>query len=101
MTIKEVIKYIECGAIPYCPCASNKRHGGDCAGEDAVLEALKTAVKVLKKQIPKKPFVDDDWYCCPTCGKALSLGRRKLIDHKYEYCRYCGQLINWSDDDDE
>lgn len=59
--------------------------------------------KLLEKQIPKKPVchLDDDWYCCPTCGKALSLGRRKLIDHKYEYCRYCGQLINWGDDDGE
>lgn len=52
---------------------------------------------LLKKQIPKKPFVDDDWYDCPTCGRALSLGHRKLIDHKYEYCRYCGQCIDWSE----
>lgn len=107
MTIKEVIEYIECGAIPYCPCASNRRHGGDCAGEDAVLEALKTAVKVLEKQIPKHPHLEGDGYddngymiydtwICPFCEKHYE------VDYdKYDHCPSCGQCIDWSDNDGE
>lgn len=59
--------------------------------------------ELLKKQIPKKPLCTFDgyWFNCPTCGRALSVLPKKFTDHKYEYCRYCGQLINWGDDDGE
>lgn len=69
-------------------------------------DVLITCVNTLGKQIPKKPFRhledgDEEWYDCPTCGRGLSLGFKKIIDHKYEYCKHCGQCIDWSDNNEE
>lgn len=98
MTNEEAIEFLECGAVPSCTCASNKRNGGTCPGEDAVLEAIKVAIKALEKQIPKKanPNLWDGWTECPMCGGIVQTG-----DYRCDFCPDCGQAIDWSDDDGE
>ena len=58
-----------------------------------ITEALKMAIEALEKQIPKKPYSDNDngiyeKDCCPTCHRSLFPN-----DH---HCR-CGQALDWSD----
>ena len=57
-------------------------------------QALELGVKALEKQIPKKPYKDNENGVyekdyCPTCHRSLFPN-----DHHCE----CGQKIDWSDD---
>ena len=59
-----------------------------------VRQALMVAVSAIEKQIPKKPYIDNEngvyeKEYCPTC-------RRSLFPNDH-HCR-CGQRINWSDE---
>lgn len=59
-----------------------------------VRQALTVAVSAIEKQIPKKPYIDNEngvyeKEYCPTCHRSLFPN-----DH---HCR-CGQRINWSDE---
>lgn len=62
------------------------------------IEALKKAVEVLEKQIPKKPIEKSPWvYHCPRCDS------RTIEDafiKKFKFCPDCGQALDWSDTDD-
>ncbi|MGN1117142.1 MAG: hypothetical protein ACI4RU_00880 [Acutalibacteraceae bacterium] len=64
-----------------------------CANEET-LEMVKEA---LKKQIPKEPLNPCDRYygaekggTCPCCGAHTNSAT-------YNYCRKCGQALDWSD----
>lgn len=68
-----------------------------------VMEAIETAKAALEKQIPKSPDYEGDGYSngelvydtwvCPCCGQTYE------VDYDdYEYCPYCGQHIDWSDE---
>lgn len=103
MTNEEAIGFLECGAIPSCTCVSNKRYGGDCPGEDAVIEAIKVAIKALEKQIPVKRIRKHGGYFreylisyCRVCGNEISNSQ-----YQYHFCPDCGQAIDWSDEDGE
>lgn len=50
--------------------------------------AFETAIKALKKQIPRKPVEVRNEIVCPTC---------KTLVGSSPYCRYCGQALDWSD----
>lgn len=55
--------------------------------------ALKIAIEALEKQIPKKPYIDNEngvyeKEYCPTCHRSLFPN-----DH---HCR-CGQALDWSE----
>lgn len=63
-------------------------------------EALRTAVKALKRQLSVPPIKEKvslagrEEYCkyvCPKCKKVLRPSVRG------DYCPYCGQRINWED----
>ena len=61
------------------------------------IEALKTAIEALEKQIPKKPVEgnpDDFWESgndyCPICGFAV-----RVEEYKDKYCSKCGQAIDF------
>ena len=76
-------------------------------------EAFEMGIKALEKQIPKKPrFVDvryrhhgrliadgcslDRCYECPSCNSH--------IFHVFEsevHCKYCGQKLDWGNEDAE
>lgn len=56
-----------------------------------ITEALNMAIEALEKQIPKKPYLDNDNGVyekehCPTCHRSLFPN-----DH---HCR-CGQALDW------
>lgn len=95
MKAEEAIAYLACGAVPGCLCVHNKRHGGDCDGEECVNEAINIAISALEKQIQKKPRETRDSLLCATCGhKIMKKGGRKL---NIKYCKKCGQKIDWGD----
>lgn len=51
--------------------------------------AFEEAIKALEKQIPKKPkYVGE----VPVCSCGMNLSKEE-----FSYCRYCGQAIDWSD----
>lgn len=61
-------------------------------------EALDMAIKVLEKQVPKKPVFEKDLYgghlYCPSCKKVI-MGT--LLNWQPRYCN-CGQVLDWSDE---
>lgn len=62
-------------------------------GKEEYTEMLLMCKEALEKQIPKKPYSDNDngiyeKDCCPTCHRSLFPN-----DH---HCR-CGQALDWSD----
>ena len=65
-----------------------------CNGKTkAISDARELAVKALEKQVPKKPYQDNENGVhekdyCPTCHRSLF-----PYDH---HCR-CGQAIDWTD----
>ena len=61
-------------------------------------EALDVAIKALEKQIPNK-LINTRQYvsgCCPNCKKYIS---DWLEYNKFMCCPYCGQRIDWSDEE--
>ena len=57
------------------------------------VEEIEMAINVLEKQIPKKPYIDNENGVyekehCPTCHRSLFPN-----DH---HCR-CGQALDWND----
>ncbi len=60
--------------------------------------AINEAMKALKKQIPKKPEKQDE-NCleCPNCDSFIAFESEARDDTNYqdEYCRNCGQAIDW------
>ena len=59
-------------------------------------DAINMAIDALEKQIPKKPiekfaFSDDIGAgLCPFCNEG--------VNEEMNFCSYCGQAIDWSDD---
>lgn len=77
------------------------------------LERIGVLQELINKESPKKPHekyyqiicgVDDTMNCidyhCPNCGKKVV---SDIVNYKYKeyrYCYYCGQAIDWSDEDE-
>lgn len=79
-TTKEAIRKIE-------------ENGGDAI--KAVEEACVIACEAIEKQIPKKPISVPprmDKVFCPNC--------RHMQTFANEYCYWCNQKLDWSEDDD-
>ena len=56
------------------------------------------AILALEKQIPKKPKRDKEYSLgrvCPKCHDYL--GNVQFITHHCNYCKNCGQALDWSD----
>ena len=75
-----------------------------CGGDDEIykadIEALKTAISALEKQIPKKPlsgidFMGNEFRICCDCSAIVRDG-----EWRANYCPDCGQALDWSDTDD-
>ena len=68
----------------------------------SLIGALETAIKALEKQIPKKYelFLGQD--LCPTCNNTFGSDaiRKTLSSWKMNYCQYCGQALDWSDENE-
>lgn len=58
------------------------------------MEAFDIAIEALEKQIPKKPI---NWLgkmpICPRCNRA------DYIKPLESYCKFCGQAIDWSNEE--
>lgn len=81
MTYEEALKHIKPRLKLYIQCT-----------DDNI--ALHKAIEALEKQIPKKPYIDNEngvyeKEYCPTCHRSLFPN-----DH---HCR-CGQVLDWSDE---
>ena len=60
------------------------------------------AIKAIEKQIPKKIAIHNipktSWtkaitrYTCPSCDRAIGF-------NGLNYCSYCGQKLDWSDEE--
>ena len=63
-----------------------------------VVEARYMAIKALEKQIPNKLINTRQSVsgCCPNCKKYIS---DWLEYNKFMCCPYCGQAIDWSDEE--
>ena len=76
----ELLEYIRKtgnGETPYVGCAQNI--------------AIEMAINALEKQIPKKPNRWESGHaCCCSCKRG--------IVREDNYCCYCGQRIDWSDE---
>ena len=53
------------------------------------------AIKALRKQIPQKLIVTTSTKRCPSCNKQLT--NKGCIHSKYNYCKWCGQALDWSE----
>ena len=66
-------------------------------------EALNIAAAAIEKQVPKKPECPTDTWLCPSCGKAVEyqtmLGENILYSGQHDYCPWCGQRIQWEEDE--
>ena len=94
MTYEEAIKQINSLILNS---ESFSKESDDIWEQD--IEALNIAKAALEKQIPKKYEIWNGQDCCPNC-KALfgsDETRKHLISWKMDYCKYCGQAIDWSD----
>ena len=69
------------------------------AGVEATITALTMAVEALEKQIPKKPVNYDSvpHSRCPVCNNAVKVFEDA---HKHHYCLYCGQRLDWEEEDE-
>lgn len=72
-------------------------------------EALHIAILAIEKQIPKKPKIykgneeaKDRLACCPICYSNVDWTYNGYWRKgKPNYCRECGQKIDWSGEDDK
>lgn len=84
----------------------------DCANcslvkeTDELLEGYNMAIKALEKQVAKKPILIKrsftQFYVCPNCVKendGKQEIRYKALFSKLNNCHYCGQKLDWSDEE--
>ena len=68
-------------------------------GFKETIEALDISIECIEKQIPKKPkgdFHSVPHHRCPTCNCAIRLYEKDSHDL---FCKFCGQAIDWSDNE--
>lgn len=70
-----------------------------CSGTQ-LPEEMELATKALEKQIAKKPIFSKsmmskkEFRICPVCERLV------LYDGiKFNYCQYCGQKLDWGNED--
>ena len=69
------------------------------------IEAMDMAIKALEKQIPKKPYIqqdnrNNDCLECPFCDSFIGYECDCRDEHyQIDYCPNCGQAIDWSDEE--
>lgn len=63
-------------------------------------EAVMLAIEALERATPKKPIGDlhsVPHYRCPNCKKAVVVFENEA---KFPYCHWCGQRIDWGNEDE-
>jgi len=63
------------------------------------LPVLEMAIDALKKQIPMKPIGEHYAHMrCPSCNHRIPSGQGSSSRRRDNWCNYCGQAINWSEE---
>ena len=91
MTIEEAVNVLKCIVIDTEDLSAGVKRTQE--------KALDFTIKALEKQIPKKPTEYDSvpHARCPQCTR----GVRVYCDSaKVPFCQWCGQALDWSDNDD-
>lgn len=93
MTVQEAIAEIENMLIVV-------KHDCDSLNqeyENKTLEALTLAYEALKKQVPMKPkhYGSVPHARCGNCGNAVKIFND---GHECHHCLYCGQRLDWSEE---
>ena len=89
MTEQEAIKNVT--AYVYMECENMPQQ---------VIKALDIMRECTEKQIPKEPLpiiTDDNEFVCDICPSCQSTA----IEVKDNYCRFCGQRLDWRNEDAE
>lgn len=94
MTIKECIFLLNPITTSDAIAEIKYKYGfrGEVAAVQKFEKACKTACKIMEKQLPKKVTHEATLakYCtCPSCGNVID---------KYDYCHFCGQALDWSNE---
>ena len=92
MTERESIKI--CNTIGFATSFSNHQGISPNTTKDELAEAMRKTIRGLEKQIPKKPYKDNEngiyeKEYCPICHRSLFPNDHHCI---------CGQAIDWSDE---
>ena len=93
MTESESIKI--CNTIGFATSFSNPQGIPLNTTKEELAEAMRMAIQALEKQIPKKPYKDNEngiyeKEYCPICNRSLFPNDHHCI---------CGQAIDWSDEE--
>ena len=74
--------------------------GLDTSNSEENIEAKKMAVKALEKQSQKKIETWNGQASCPCCKKLFGEMKtiRNLTTWEMPYCKFCGQALDWSDE---
>lgn len=58
-------------------------------------EEMQLAISALEKQVPKKPYNEDDTvWRCPNCNAEYGFDPAYDV---YDYCPNCGQAVLWEE----
>lgn len=69
------------------------------------IEILQNVINALEKQIPKKPYIqqddrNNDCLECPSCDSFIGYEYDCRDEHyQINYCPCCGQAIDWSEEE--
>lgn len=72
---------------------------GQCGEETTQRFAFEEAIKALEKQIPKKLIETEEFVegSCQNCKRNIDWIKDEYFD--FDNCPFCGQAIDWSDED--
>ena len=79
-----------------------KRIRDNPSSEDVDNDELSRMIdKAIDKQIAKKYELWNGQCCCPTCKKIFGgyPQLKTLIHWEMPHCKYCGQALDWSDEE--
>lgn len=72
---------------------------------DEIAENIKKYTDILhEKEVPKKPVYKKDYvgesnYFCSRCDSLMPFTLNRTAQIKYPFCPYCGQKLDWSDEE--
>lgn len=52
-----------------------------------------------KKPVYKKDYIGNNQYFCLTCNNVVPFTLNRTAQIKYPFCPYCGQKLDWSDEE--
>ncbi len=101
------IKCMNKRAVNGCYSGENCQTCDLALSDDMVLAAYQKAIEAVEQRTPKKPFeeiVNFDYGTksqrCPSCGNPCRHYGKLHDSYDEDFCRKCGQALNWGDDNE-